>query len=71
MRLDLTSKQKLQSTILHLIAELLLDGDGDQAALRTYAGRIDDFRHDPKLAMEHSDYLKKFVNCDILRDALR
>lgn len=71
MRLDLTSKQKLQSTILHLIAELLLDGDGDQAALGTYAERIDDFRHDPKLAMEHSDYLKKFVNCDILRDALR
>jgi hypothetical protein len=70
MGLLLAQKQKLQSAILHLIAELLLDGAGNATIIDEYAKRIEDIRAEPRLAMEYSDYLKKFVDPNRLRESL-
>jgi hypothetical protein len=64
-------KQQLQSAILHLIAELLLDGSADEQAIARYAAKIDELRHDLKLSREHSEYLKQFVHFEPLRESLR
>lgn len=71
MGLSLTRKQQLQSAVLHLVAELLLDGDGRPAVVDEYAERIDALRAELKLPIEHFDYLKKFVNHELLGESLR
>ncbi len=71
MGFDRAQKQRLQSAILHIVAEMLLDGDGDGIVIATHAARIDDFRHEPKLTMQHADYLKQFVKYETLRETLR
>ena len=69
MGFEVKRKEKLQSAILHLVAEVLLGSERDGAVVAAYTSRIDDFRHG--LKMQHSDYLKQFVNVESLRESLR
>lgn len=63
-------KQRLQSAMLHLIAELLLNGDSTKAMLEQYSSRIADIRAQANLPLEQFDYLKKYVEFDRLAEEL-
>ena len=66
-----SQKQKLQSAILHIVAEVLLDDAAADEVIQRHVAQVDEIRREPKLAMEHADYLKQFVHFEILRDTLR
>ena len=68
---EIARKQKLQSAILHLIAELLLNGDSTRSLLEQYSNRIVEIRSQGSLPLEQFDYLKKFVDFEHLANELR
>ncbi|HKR64395.1 MAG TPA: hypothetical protein VJZ00_11750 [Thermoanaerobaculia bacterium] len=70
MSLELQMKHELQSAILHLIAELMLNGTADALTLTRYAERVNSLRSDASLPMEQFDYLKRFTDVERLRSAL-
>lgn len=69
--LSRSQKQQLQSAILHVIAEIILNAEGAEGMIERYAAQIDEIRHELKVSREHADYLKQFVQFETLRDALR
>jgi hypothetical protein len=68
--LDRLPKQQLQSAILHLIAELLLEREAEASIIDKYRDQLEKIRSEANLPIEHFDYLKKFVDTDKLRSEL-
>jgi len=70
MSMDVATKHQLQSAILHLIAELMLNGTADAATVTLYGERVGDLRAEASLPVDQFDYLKRFADVDRLRAAL-
>lgn len=66
-------KQAVRSTILHLVAEALLDDGADEEMLKQYADKLYDLGRNSQPALNESQrlFLKKFVNVEDLRSRLR
>jgi hypothetical protein len=70
MGLERRPKYQLQSAILHLIAELLREREGDASIVNKYRDQLEQIRSEANLAIQHFDYLKKFLNMETLRSEL-
>jgi hypothetical protein len=66
-------KQALRSTLLHIIAEALLDDHADEKTLTQYANKLSEIGKgmQPPLNGSQRLFLAKFRNVDELRDMLR
>lgn len=64
------AKPRLQSAILHLIAELLLDRHASSERIAEYRDRILAIRAETQLPFEHFESLKRFVDVERLRDEM-
>ncbi|MEA2415004.1 MAG: hypothetical protein QOI58_1661 [Thermoanaerobaculia bacterium] len=70
MPVEIATKHQLQSAILHLIAELMLNGTADAETVTLYGQRVADLRAHASLPVDQFDYLKRFADVDRLRAAL-
>ncbi|MGA8808196.1 MAG: hypothetical protein WB973_09995 [Thermoanaerobaculia bacterium] len=70
MPVEIATKHQLQSAILHLIAELMLNGTADTEMVTLYGQRVADLRAEASLPVEQFDYLKRFADVDRLRASL-
>jgi hypothetical protein len=68
--LDLSERHRLQSSVLHLIAELMLHGERSPAIVDDYLERVRKIRATME-NLEHLDFLEKFINADALARKLR
>jgi len=64
-------KQELQSAILHLVGELLLDGAAATVVVEQHRSRVEALRSGGGLRVEQFDYLKKFTDADRLRNEIQ
>jgi|GEM_PF-6985901 len=66
-------KQALRSTLLHLVAEALLDDRADETLLKQYADKLYALGRDSQPPLNESQrlFLKKFVDVNELRSRLR
>lgn len=67
---DLVLKRQLQSAILHLVAEAMMNGNGDPQLEARYSERIADLRAESGVPVELFDYLKRFVDPERLKASL-
>jgi hypothetical protein len=70
MGLDLAERRRLQSSVLHLIAELMLEGERSPAIVDDYVERVRKIRGTVE-NLEHLDSLEKFIKPDVLARELR
>ncbi|HKO44458.1 MAG TPA: hypothetical protein VJU84_14365 [Pyrinomonadaceae bacterium] len=66
-------KQALRSTLLHIVAEALLDDHADEKTLKQYANKLSEIGKgfQPALGRTQRLFLDKFLNFDELKDKLR
>jgi hypothetical protein len=66
-------KQALCSTLLHIVAEALLDDHADETILKQYANKLTDLGRgfEPQLNRTQRDFLGQFMDFNALRNKLR
>jgi hypothetical protein len=66
-------KQSLRSTLLHLVAEALLDDHADDKVFKQYANKLTDIGRgfEPRLNRTQHDFLGQFMDFNALRNKLR
>lgn len=66
-------KQVLRSTLLHIVAEALLDDHADDKVLKDYANKLSELgkNSQPPLSSSQRLFLSKFLNFEELKDKLR